>query len=93
MRTIVTAALLTLFAVGTAMAENETITLPAKNGDVEFSHKKHQDRLKSCLPCHEKAPGKIVTFGKDYAHKMCKGCHEEGKIGPTKCAECHKKKE
>ena len=79
----------TTFA-GTAFAA-DVIDLPAKNGNVSFSHKKHQDALKDCKACHEKAPGKIEGLGKDWAHKTCKGCHEEKKMGPTKCSECHKK--
>ena len=34
--------------------------------------------------------GKIEGFGKDFAHKTCKGCHTDGKKGPTSCKECHK---
>ncbi|MCM2359854.1 MAG: cytochrome c family protein, partial [Geobacteraceae bacterium] len=61
-------------------------------GDVTFNHKKHQDSLKDCKACHAtEAGGKIEGFGKDIAHKTCKGCHEEKKAGPTKCGECHKK--
>ena len=90
MKRIVTAAALTLFVANLALAA-ETITLPAKMGNVTFPHKKHQDALKDCKICHEKGPGKIEGFGKDFAHKTCKGCHEERKAGPTKCAECHKK--
>ena len=90
MKKIIAALALTIFAAGTAMAA-DTITLPAKNGNVTFNHKMHQDTLKDCKICHEKGPGKIEGFGKDFAHKTCKGCHEEKKAGPTKCGECHKK--
>jgi cytochrome c553 len=90
MKKIIAAAALTIFTVGTALAA-DTITIPAKNGDITFSHKKHQELLKDCKLCHEKGPGKIEGLGKDWAHKTCKGCHEEKKAGPTKCAECHKK--
>ncbi|HJV33937.1 cytochrome c7 [Geomonas sp.] len=69
----------------------DTITLPAKNGNVTFNHKKHQEQLKDCKICHEKGPGKIEGFGKDMAHKTCKGCHADKGAGPTKCSECHKK--
>ncbi len=75
---------------GTAFAA-DVIDLPAKNGNVSFPHKKHQTALKDCKACHEKGPGKIEGFGKDAAHKLCKGCHEAKKTGPTKCGECHKK--
>jgi cytochrome c553 len=90
MKKIIAAAALTLFTAGAALAA-DTITLPAKNGNVTFPHKKHQETLKDCKICHEKGPGKIEGIGKDWAHKTCKGCHEEKKMGPTKCAECHKK--
>lgn len=91
MKKMVTALALTLAFAVNAMAA-DVITLPAKNGNVSFPHKKHQELLKDCKKCHEKGPGKIQGFGKDLAHaKGCKGCHEEGKKGPTKCGECHKK--
>jgi hypothetical protein len=58
---------------------------------VKFTHKAHQTTVGDCKKCHEKAPGKIEGFGKDYAHgKGCKGCHVEMKKGPTSCKECHK---
>jgi len=57
---------------------------------VKFNHKAHQEMLKDCKKCHEKAPGKIEGFGKEFAHKTCKGCHAEGKKGPTSCKDCHK---
>ena len=91
MKRIIAAAALTLFTAGMALAAGpETITLPAKMGNVTFAHKAHQERLKDCKICHEKGPGKIEGFGKDFAHKTCKGCHEKSG-GPTKCGECHKK--
>ena len=90
MKRIISAVALTLFAASMAMAA-DTITLPAKNGNITFPHKMHQELLKDCKKCHEKGPGKIEGFGKDFAHKTCKGCHEEMKKGPTKCGECHKK--
>ncbi len=92
MKKLIAAAALTIFSAGLALAAGpETISLPAKMGNVSFNHKKHQDMLKDCKICHEKGPGKIEGFGKDMTHKTCKGCHEEKKQGPTKCGECHKK--
>ncbi len=92
MKRIIAAAALTLFTAGLAMAAGpETITIPTRMGTVTFPHKAHQERLKDCKICHEKGPGKIEGFSKDWAHKTCKGCHEEKKAGPTKCNECHKK--
>ncbi|ABB33379.1 hypothetical protein GeomeDRAFT_2502 [Geobacter metallireducens RCH3] len=90
MKQLIAAVALTIFAAGAAMAA-DTLTFPAKNGNVSFGHKKHQQVAGSCKACHEKAPGKIEGFGKDWAHKTCKGCHEQKKAGPTKCGECHKK--
>ena len=89
LKKIIAAVMLTLFCAATAMAA-DVITLPAKNGDVTFNHKKHQEALKDCKVCHEKEPGKIEGFGKDYAHKNCKGCHTDMKKGPTNCKGCHK---
>ncbi|HEY6009262.1 MAG TPA: cytochrome c7 [Geobacteraceae bacterium] len=91
MKKVFAAVALTLFAAGTVLAA-DVITLNAKNGNITFNHKKHQDSLKDCKVCHEsEAGGKIAALGKDWAHKTCKGCHEEKKAGPTKCGECHKK--
>jgi cytochrome c553 len=90
MKRIIAAAALIVVTAGMALAA-DTITLPAKNGDISFPHKKHQELLKDCKTCHEKGPGKIEGFGKDWAHKTCKACHEAKSTGPTKCAECHKK--
>lgn len=69
----------------------DMVTFPAKNGNVSFNHKKHSEMLRECKNCHEKSPGKIANFGKDYAHKTCKGCHEVRATGPTKCGLCHRK--
>ncbi|WP_224983972.1 cytochrome c7 [Geomonas agri] len=90
MKKVVIAAALVVFGAGAAFAA-DVITLPAKNGNITFNHKKHQEVLKDCKACHEKGPGKIEGFGKDWAHKTCKGCHSDKGAGPTKCADCHKK--
>jgi len=88
-KTVIALFALAAFA-GTAFAA-DVIELPASMGKVSFPHKKHQEMLKDCKKCHEKAPGKIAELGKDWAHKTCKGCHAEGKKGPTSCKDCHKK--
>lgn len=81
---------LTAFAA-TAFA-SDLIELPASIGKVTFPHKAHQQLLKDCQKCHASAAGgKIAGFGKDLAHKSCKGCHAEMKKGPVGCKECHKK--
>ena len=90
MKKIVIAMIATVAFAGTAIAA-DVIELPAKNGNISFPHKKHQEKLKDCKLCHEKGPGKIEGLGKDWAHKTCKGCHTDKGAGPTKCGECHKK--
>ncbi len=68
----------------------EAITLEAKNGNVTFPHQQHA-KMMDCSTCHQGTPGEIPGFGKDQAHTLCKGCHQEKKAGPTKCGDCHKK--
>ncbi|HWI40114.1 MAG TPA: cytochrome c7 [Verrucomicrobiae bacterium] len=75
---------------GAALAA-DVMEFPASMGKVSFDHRKHQEALKDCKACHEKGPGKIEGFGKDFAHKTCKGCHQEKKQGPVSCKDCHKK--
>jgi len=70
---------------------SDIMTFSAMMGTVTFQHKAHQERLKDCSICHEKDPGKMDNFDKDFAHKTCKGCHADKGAGPTKCSECHKK--
>lgn len=90
MKKLVTAAMLIAFAASSALAADEIVTMKAKNGDVKFNHTKHK-ASGDCKVCHgDKAPGKL-DLDKDTAHKVCKGCHETKKAGPTKCGECHKK--
>jgi flavoprotein len=83
---------LVIFGAVTAQAHDKVVILPAKNGDVTFNHLKHKEVKKQCVACHEtEKGGKIANMGKDWAHKTCKGCHEELKQGPTACTGCHKK--
>ncbi|HEX9024098.1 MAG TPA: cytochrome c7 [Geobacteraceae bacterium] len=90
-KTVIAMLALVAFA-GTALAAGpEVIEFKASMGKVTFPHKKHQEVLKNCKKCHEKGVGKIEGFGKDWAHKTCKGCHAEMKKGPTSCKDCHKK--
>ncbi|HTP65676.1 MAG TPA: cytochrome c3 family protein, partial [Geobacteraceae bacterium] len=65
MKKSIAAVMLVLFCAVPVMAE-DVMTLPAKNGNVTFDHKKHQEALKDCKLCHEKGPGKIEGFGKDW---------------------------
>lgn len=85
-------AMLAVTAFAGAAFAADVIEMPASNGKVSFTHKKHSEDLKDCTKCHENATGgKIAGLNKDWAHKTCKGCHTEMKKGPVKCGECHKK--
>jgi hypothetical protein len=88
MKKMIVAVLTVAAFAGSAFAAD---VIELKKG-VSFKHKAHQESLKDCKKCHEKAEGgKIAGFGKDIAHKTCKGCHADGKKGPTSCKECHTK--
>ncbi|BEH08705.1 MULTISPECIES: cytochrome c3 family protein [Geobacter] len=90
MRFIPATAALLIILTGSAGAIDR-ITYPTRIGAVVFPHKKHQDALGECRGCHEKGPGRIDGFDKVMAHgKGCKGCHEEMRMGPTRCGDCHK---
>lgn len=69
-------------------ARNDTDLIVMKKG-VKFPHNDHKSSF-SCSKCHGASTGTIEGFGKDYAHKTCKGCHAEMQKGPTGCKECHK---
>ena len=90
MKPIFATAAFALFATGIAMGA-DVITFPSKKGNVTFKHKEHQEQLKDCKQCHENGPGKIKGFGKEWAHKNCKGCHQDMGDGPIACGGCHKK--
>ncbi|MBT0663193.1 cytochrome c family protein [Geobacter pelophilus] len=78
------------FAVGAiAAAAPDIMTFPATVGDVIFNHKKHVDGGINCKTCHAYKGGKIKGLGKEWAHKVCRGCHEAIMMGPTKCTGCH----
>ena len=88
-KTVIAMLAIATFA-GTAFAA-DVMEFPASMGKVTFPHKMHQEMLKDCKKCHEGAPGKFEGFGKEWAHKNCRGCHGEMGKGPTTCKECHKK--
>jgi opacity protein-like surface antigen len=89
MKKMIIAVLAVTAFAGSAVAAD---VMPMKK-DVSFKHKAHAEALKDCTKCHASAAGgKIEGFGKDYAHKTCKGCHAEMNKGPVKCDGCHIKK-
>lgn len=89
MKKVLAVALMVAFAASAAFAA-DTVVLKAKNGNVTFDHKKHST-TNDCKTCHGEGTPAKLALGKDVAHKLCKGCHETKKAGPTKCGECHKK--
>jgi opacity protein-like surface antigen len=85
-KTVIAMLVIAVFA-GTAFAAD---VIQMKRG-VTFNHKAHQVMLKDCTKCHASATGgPMEGFGKDWAHKTCKGCHSEMGKGPTSCKDCHK---
>jgi len=85
-------AMLAIVAFAGTVFAADVMEFPASMGKVTFPHKAHQDALKDCTKCHATAAGgKIEGFGKEWAHKTCKGCHQEMGKGPTSCTGCHKK--
>lgn len=71
----------------------ETISFEARNGNVLFPHRLHQENAGACSECHAAAPGKIAGFNMKAAHALCRGCHEKNGVSAVKCADCHKKTE
>lgn len=93
MKKICSGLILAVFWATSVFAADPKILPAPKVGDVKFPHEKHQKLLNNCTPCHaDKKGGKIEKLAKkEEAHKLCQGCHETKKQGPTKCGECHKK--
>jgi len=86
-----TLALLAVALAGPALAARtpEQITFEnTKAANVQFPHKLHAAR--GCRACHPALPGKL-GLDKERAHALCKGCHESGSRGPTRCDGCHKR--
>jgi formate dehydrogenase maturation protein FdhE len=87
MKNIVVAVITLAVFTGSAFAAD---VIQFKRG-AKLNHKIHADSLKDCTKCHTKPEGgKIEGFGKEFAHKSCKGCHTEMSKGPTSCKDCHK---
>ena len=90
MKRIIAAAALTLFTAGIAMAA-DTIDLSGQERRRDLPPQDAPGSTEGLQGMPRKAGGKIEGFGKDWAHKTCKGCHQEKAKGPTKCGDCHKK--
>jgi predicted CXXCH cytochrome family protein len=93
--TIAAAALLVASSWAFAAPPPASVTLPAKQGNVEFNHKLHQSQ--GCKNCHGAGTPAKIELTQEKAHALCAGCHKEKGKGPAdvadkaKCGECHKK--
>jgi hypothetical protein len=74
----------------TIPAAAKTVTYTATNGNVTFNHLQHAGN-NPCSSCHPSTPPAKIVLGKEKAHQLCKGCHQQKSSGPTQCTGCHKK--
>ena len=106
---LMTLLVLSMAAIVTASANNgaEKITVDGgSKGEVEFTHKNHQDRLEDCMVCHDVFPQELGVIKKMKSEKklkrkqvmndVCLACHKADKkagkaYGPTSCNKCHSK--
>ncbi len=98
-----------IFIAGLSFAANirgaKDLVIPAgKQGDVNFTHQKHQEVISDCMFCHDlfpQQPGSIkymiekgMLMKKQVMTQQCLQCHktkkEAGeKAGPVSCSQCH----
>lgn len=93
-KTLLSVFLGTIFLIVTTAALTddipETICFTAKNGDVTFPHKMHQDAGYDCQKCHH-----TLANPTDVPEQGCRECHnDEHKVKPMKafhntCKNCH----
>ena len=89
MRVIILAVLLAGLTGSAGAAD--VVTLNASNGNVTFNHKAHQGRV-PCAACHKDATPTRLHLRKNFAHRLCRGCHEIRRgNAPVKCDACHHK--
>jgi predicted CXXCH cytochrome family protein len=84
----ITGGVLAVLALSGGVASATPVVIEMRQG-VQFRHMAHMPLVGSCLKCHEKGPGKIQGFGREWAHAVCKGCHAETDNAPYHCAGCH----
>lgn len=74
-------------ATATSTDNLEDVIFKGSFGTVTMSHQVHA--AFSCAQCHgEGIPG-TIELGREAAHDLCIGCHQEQNAGPTTCAACH----
>lgn len=86
---LVVSSLLLYCSTAAAAGPPDELVFPARQGAVTFNHKEHVKGNIGCKTCHDRKGGKIKGLGKEWAHKVCKGCHEAIMVGPVVCDGCH----
>jgi predicted CXXCH cytochrome family protein len=71
-------------------AAPRTVIYEGSFGKVTFNHQQHAQN-NNCGSCHSAEPATKIPLGKDKAHQLCKGCHQQQGAGPTQCNGCHLK--
>jgi hypothetical protein len=77
-------------AVSAAIPQPEVVTYDGSYGRVLFNHQSHA-AMDTCGSCHGADPPGKIALGKDKAHQLCRGCHQQKSAGPTQCNACHHK--
>lgn len=70
-------------------APAKPLIFEASFGRVTFDHPRHA-ASHPCTSCHATQPPGKFALGKEKAHQLCKGCHQQKGV-PTQCTACHKK--
>jgi hypothetical protein len=68
----------------------QTVIYDPPFGRVAFNHQAHAGSF-DCVSCHSTDPPGKIVLGKDKAHELCRGCHQQMAAGPAQCSGCHKK--
>jgi hypothetical protein len=72
-----------------ATPPQELVLYHVSYGRVSFDHQSHA--AIACGSCHTTNPAGKIPLGKDQAHQLCRGCHQQSGAGPTQCNACHQK--
>ncbi len=95
---------LALLGICTSVALSEAIaqgapadvTYECPNGNVTFSHAKHQAKFAACTECHPEPFGMAKSeLGMEKGHAGCGKCHKADGPGPSDvaaadaCVKCH----
>jgi c(7)-type cytochrome triheme protein len=81
-----------------AFAQNgpADVVYECPNGNVTYSHAKHQTKVPACTECHPDPFGMAKSeLGMEKGHAGCAKCHKDGGTAPMTvtaadaCAKCH----